>query len=496
MKKSSLVVLAIPLLLLYVVIGASANGVFQAVFNSQKAADSTLYGASVITTDLNGLRWDLSGAYGIVNSASQIMNLDTILRVNTMSEVLLAIVAERLVDANILTVSSTLSTSYTPNGASFTHPNTGRTLTVEMLLTHTSMLNEVSWASYFTTTNEGTALTSPVDFAAFVNSYFFVTTSGTTSLKSNIWITTTASTTHRYSFSRANIALLAYYLDRLIAARKPSSATSLETYLQAVVLNSMSLSDTFYENEAGTYPGNYLLNARRAKDLSSATATATVFVHPAKYADVMLYSTPLDLARMARDLFINSNTATNPFYTIGTRMKATTDITSSVSTDGYTVRIGQSRQGIGIFYFDGAKMCSLALASRLVTACPLTATSNVWGYLAAERTTLTGFFCTDHNIQNPTCVVTTHLYYSSSTAKSNDLAMTMAAVAFQSALGTQASLVVTTTSGSNDSLFGLWVFFGVVGVILFVLLAAYFTEYIIQPAPIAGGMPAVATRPE
>eukprot|EP00759_Apiculatamorpha_spiralis_P000509 PhF_6_TR1015/c0_g1_i4/m.2034 len=473
-----------------------ANALFSKVFDSQRSTDTGLYGASVFTQDKTGVRWDLSGAYGSINVGSvdrqNLMNLDSILRTNTMSEMLVAIVALRLSSTdggNLLTLDNPLLTTYTPNGAQFTHPDTGKSLTPNMLLTHTSLLNEVGFGSYFTTTTLGQIPTGALDFTGFVNGYFFQRDSGVPTLKTTIWINVASGSTHRYSYSRANIALLAFYLDRLIGATTSLGATGLEQYITNNVLSPMSLSDTFYEKEDGSFPNNYGTSQRRVTDLSTPGTTPTVFIHPAKFVDVMMFSTALDISRMARELFLNEKSL---FFTYGTRMKSPMDITASSATSGFTIRSGQIRQGVGIFYMDAVKMCNLAITQKYETSCPFLSDTQVWGYIAGERTTLTGFFCTDLDLTRPVCVTVTYAYYTTTGAKSTDIILAMAAVAFQEALGDKASILVTNTDNSADKLYGLWVFFGVVGVITFVLLAAYFTEYIVQPAPIAGGMPTKA----
>jgi len=468
-----------------------ANPLFSKVFDSQKTSDSSIYAASVVTQDKTGIRWDLSGAYGTINTNNPIgnqMSLDTLTRVNQLSEVVVCLAALKLNKDNALSLDNPLSTEFTPQSATFTHPDTAKTLTVNMLMTHTSLLNEVGFSTFFQITTLGTPPTGAIDFTRFILSYFFQTVNGVVTLKTTIWTNVAAGSAHRYSYSRANIALLAFYLDRFIARNTPSGATNLDTYIQRAIFGPMGIQDSFFQSEDGSYPSNVGTSERRLSDLSAPGTAPSVFVHPAKYVDVMFYSTPLDISRLSRELFLNTQST---FFSLGTSMKKPTDISASTATTGFTIRTSQTLQGLGIYYFSAVDMCNLALSSKLITACPLKSDTQVWGYISAERTTVTGFFCTDLFVTNPVCVTTFHVYFTAAIPKSANLALAMAAVAIQEAVGDKASVIVTNTDGSSDRLYGLWVFFGVVGTITFVLLAAYFTEYIIQPAPMAGGIPSV-----
>jgi len=58
----------------------------------------------------------------------------------------------------------------------------------------------------------------------------------------------------------------------------------------------------------------------------------------------------------------------------------------------------------------------------------------------------------------------------------------------QLAFGDQTSQTVVSNPTTRDGLYPLWIALIVAGVLIFVLLAAYFAEFIVGEAPVASGL--------
>lgn len=468
----------------------------QSVFTVQNRADTGIFGSAVVTQ--NALRQvaEITGAFGESRKTptSRPMYTDSSVRMESAAELLITAAALKLVaDSNLVAIDQTIPSQLLPRAAQFVNPSFGTTaLTLKMLMQHTSTFSDAKFATW-----QKTSPDPVVDLRTFVEGYFLTTVNNQFTVASDVWHTTSIQpgTAAAYQYAKVNIAMLAYIVDQAIVANPTLVSGTSKTvlgYIQEKIIAEFGMSNTFIRNVDGSFPtssnpsGGVIYTNAVVQDLTvGSVAVTTTATHPAYFSAFMTYSSAADMAKLVRALFLE--TGTN-WATVGTTMKANTISLASV-TNKVRAQVGQ---GLGIFTFDGAQICADGVATGVITKCPLTTTSTVWGTVAVGEFSQVGVFCADTG--SVTCVTTTHSFLASSgTQKSYENAMAMAGTSVQLAVG-DATTITTTTSAndSNSNLYGLWVFFGVLGVLLFVMAAAYFTEFVIQPAPITSGVPVPA----
>eukprot|EP00672_Neobodo_designis_P016755 CAMPEP_0174835638 /NCGR_PEP_ID=MMETSP1114-20130205/5506_1 /TAXON_ID=312471 /ORGANISM="Neobodo designis, Strain CCAP 1951/1" /LENGTH=516 /DNA_ID=CAMNT_0016069591 /DNA_START=56 /DNA_END=1606 /DNA_ORIENTATION=- len=467
----------------------------ETVFNYQVQSDTTLQAAAAAVLDTSSFRSQLSGAFGFADRTNgNAMMLDNIVRVNTLSETLVVAAALRLVAASVLpSIDSTIPTTYLPQQVSLINPAHATTpITLRMLMTHTSTLSDASFE-----TARRTSPTAVVDLRSFVTSYMVTSSGGVNTLSTSIFTAgATPGSTAAYNYARINTAVLTFIIEMAVIANPGQITGTTYTalaYVREKILSPLGMSDTVTMTTTGGFPTlSYptlgdAYSERVVEDRSSAGTTLTSrTLHPAYFSDYMTFSSPLDLARLVQSLFLSTSTSTSSnLAAIGNVMKSKTVVNGGVSA--------MTATGLGIMYFNGATMCASALATGAITKCPLTAAHNVWGFVSSGQFSLVGYYCTDAvSTTNPTCVTTVHTYNDAGSAgtKPVELSQAMAAAALQLAIGDTSQVSQTTVSSSSRSdLYGVWVFFGVLGVLIFVFLASYATEAIIQPAPVTNGVP-------
>lgn len=467
----------------------------QKVFNYQVQADSSIQGGAVAVFDTTGFNSLISGSFGYADRVNGIpMMLDSGVRMNTLAEQLIVAAALKLVSASILSLDSAIPSAYLPRQVPLVNPAfPSTTITLRMLMTHTSTLSDASFE-----TSSRTSPSAVVDLQTFVVGYCITTSGGVNVLSSSLFTSTAQpGTAAAYSYAKINSALLTFVVELAVLANPKlvtsTTYTALE-YVREAVLGPLGMSDTFTLTLDGGFPtlsypsGGPVYTNTLVADLSSAgTAISTKTLHPAYFSDYMTMSTALDMASFVRALFLVSTSAstTGSLATAGTLMKQTKQTVTSATT-------AVTATGLGVLFFNGATMCASALATSAVTVCPLSATNNIWGFVSSEAFSQVGYYCTDWaSTTNPTCVVTVHTFNDAGTTfKDASISQAMAAAALQLATGDTTVVSQSTVSTSATSnLYGVWVFFGVLGVLVFVLAASYFTEYIIQPAPVIGGVP-------
>jgi CubicO group peptidase (beta-lactamase class C family) len=442
--------------------------------------DTTLQGVAVTVFDSTSFTSKLSGAFGTSDKTNgDPMLLDSMVSMNTASEGLVVAAALRLVANGVLTLDGAISTTLLPTGSiPFVNPSYPSTqISIKMLMTHTSSLSDSTFETYKKTT--GTLL---ADLQSFVTAYML--TDDRLSLRSGLFATGVQP--GQYSYARINSALLSLVVE---LANRVTYGTALG-YVRATVLAPLGMSNTVTLTLLGappalTYPSEGPVYGETMTELlnSGNQPTTARPIHPAYFSDYSTYTNTLDLTRFLRSLFLTStSSSTANLITIGNSMKTKTITTATGVT-------GQTGAGPGTMFFNGNTMCNEALATSAVTKCPLTASSNIWGWVSSGPYSQVGWYCTDAFSGRTTCVTTVHTYTEAS-LKTVQLSYAMAAAAFQLTGGDTSTITQTTLdSSSRSSLYGVWVFFGVLGVLIFVLVASYFTEYIIQPAPIVSGVP-------
>jgi CubicO group peptidase (beta-lactamase class C family) len=479
------------------IVGAVDVSTLQDVFSHQSQADGTLQGAAVSVFDTVSFTSKLSGAFGYSDRTnSEPMLPDSMVSANTMPEALVATAVLKLIASGTLPpLDSTIPTVFLPAQVSLTSPHTAATITLRMLLTHTSTLNDGNFE-----TAKRSSPTAVVDLRSFVTSYLITSSGGVNSLSSSAFTTgVTPGSSDAYNYARINTALLTYIVELAVVSNPTLVSGGTYTalaYVREQILEPLGMSHTITLTVVGGFPtlaypsGGVIFGQTAVELLSSAgTVLSTKPTHPAYLSDYMTYTSVLDLERLTRALFLTASSGTGSAATsilgsIGATMKSKTVVSSAIA--------GVTATGLGITFFDGAVLCAAAIATQMVTRCPLTASHNVWGLVATGAFSQVGVYCTDAiSTSNPTCVTTAHTFSDAgTTTKAPTISYALAGAAFQLSIGDTSTISQETVSTSSRSnLYGVWVFFGVLGVLVFVLVASYFTEYIIQPAPVVGGVP-------
>lgn len=481
---------------------STATAAIKKAFAFQQRGDSTLLATSVVTQDAlrTVANYDSVGAGG--SSLSVPFESTTPVRMNHLSELLVTTAVMLMIDANLLpALDSAIPTQYLPRGIAFFNPAYPSTpLTLRHLLTHTSTITDGKFATF--------AKTSPdpvLDIRSFAEAYFLQSSQGAFTIATDIFTAKSPGTSASYQYSKANIALLTFIGEQVVIATPTVVSTTQKTFLSYVhekIISPLGMTSTFVRMPDGSLPqlayqSNVpLFNDAVMQDQSSAGVEMTrITTHPAYFAQSMAYSTTGDVSKLMRALFFDPRTATtSSFRSIGSRMKSTT-----ISVLGLTTaNTAQVSQGLGIMFFDGAQVCSFALTTGAVSRCPFSSTSSVWGVVATGEHSQMSAICSDSlSSTNPTCVTSAHAFFQSATVKSSQLGLAMAGASFQSSIGDTSTITQTGSSvNGNNALYGVWVFFGVIGVLIFTVVAAYVTEYVIQPAPaITGVAPPTAAVP-
>ena len=373
--------------------------------------------------------------------------------------------------------------------------NSGVTITLQMLLQHQSGLADAPFDTF--TVNAPTAVAT---FSTFCNNYFTTAaTGGGFTMASNLF----SGVTGNYSYSRMNVVLLTCIIENYVSSKKTSLSGPLTaaSYIQNAIFNPLGMVSTFTVNSTGglplsTYPlGAPIYSGSLVQDLPSGSVST---LNPGFTADLMYFTSSADLAAFVRSAFITSS-PTGIFSAFGTTMK--TPMSSSSFSSSVRAVIGQTT--FSLYTFDPSVMCSLAINSGFETTCPLTTSSTVYGYMSRGRFSVVGFFCTSQSSTTPTCVNVHFSHYDVGTSpsaavvtKQYELLLGMAAVAFCESIGTSSIALLYLGPGKTTDLYGLYVFIGVSGIVAFVLIASYITEYLVQPAPVATGLPPPLTLPQ
>eukprot|EP01062_Namystynia_karyoxenos_P062703 TRINITY_DN55580_c0_g1_i1.p1 TRINITY_DN55580_c0_g1~~TRINITY_DN55580_c0_g1_i1.p1 ORF type:complete len:584 (+),score=237.39 TRINITY_DN55580_c0_g1_i1:101-1753(+) len=487
----------------------SGSLILQQLFENQQRQNSALYGAAVVTL-LPGLSapsevsWRTSGAFGLssLSSPTRAFSLDTPTRIGSVSELMVVAAALTMTNTIANNLDQPVNPQYMPNSLPLKNPSySTQDITYRMLMQHTSSLADTGYANYIRrpscSASGECGGESAETFRTFVEQTFAPVTLGSQTLDPKIFGSQMPGADASYRFAHVNTALLAYIMDRIIqdgAETVQSVDKSVGSYIEERILHPLGMGSTFYLSNQGQVP--VLANQRlsqyenmKAREYDSTGTADARFVHSNYPGDVMQFSSALDIgSRLAAVLLAPASTGTTDcepaaLCAVGKRMRDTA-ITVSANAREF-----QTKQGLGVVYYDPERICAETIASGMFSKCPLKAEHQVWGYVSAasatDRTSVAGVYCTDASggstVRSSCVTVLQAVKYTAVGQTSARANFAMAGAAFQTAFG-ESERAIITGADDDDDLYGLWVFFGVIGTIGFVLVASYFTEFLVQPA--------------
>lgn len=466
----------------------------QKYYTVLKSRDSSIFGANTVALDsANGIRFAIG--MGINSADASPMTPSVSFRMNGAAELLGTTAVLQLISVGAIpfTLDAVIPPSYLPRGVTnFVNPNFAATgISMRMLLQHTSSLAASAAPNggfsfddpSFLVATPGPALS----LTSFCNQYFATDNgAGGYTTQSAIWANLQPGLATSYTFSKANIALLAYIAEQAIV-NTPTLVSSvnktLTAYIQEAFFAPLGMTGSFAMSSTGSFPlmtdpyGSTMFQRGGGvvADLSKSGTTqaaSSSLLHPVAVADYMYYTTALDLARFARALWLNGK-----FASVGTQMVST----SFTATTGITA---QRAQGLGVYFFNGAQLCSVVSSSGLFSSCLLSSTTTVFGIVGSGTQGSVAVLCTTASgSSNPLCSVAQVSQYTQSTASSKSVALGFAAASLQAAFGSSSGSYYFNPT-SSDPLDGFFVFLGVAGALIFIVVAAYLAEHLIQPAPV------------
>lgn len=465
------------------------------LYNTLRTTDSTITAVSTTTITSGGtVQWENAYTAGVGNRLlTSSMTSDRCFHMNTMGELFVVLAALKLQeDFTFATtgLDETLSTRYTPGNLTFTNPKNGFNVTYKQLMQHTSSILDTSFATFATTSSSTVS-----SLSAFCTSYFITSTSGVPAINTAVFASSQPGLATSYGFARANIALLSFILENVVLD-KATGASSLAEYIAVNFFAPMGMSSTFFLTNA-SYPGLTTIPSFSGTYTSMTTSNDTVSaayysgcvidqmttvttLHPAVFADYMGFTTSGDLVRMVRGLFFSTT-----FATIVSLMKDIVSISTSVARMS-----GQTGQGLGLEYFNGDTVCAAAKGTSVVSTCPVSNATTIYGYISNRAFIENGFLCTStsSSTYGLVCVVTTVLHTTSSSRGPTNV-MAMSAVTFQDLVGnvTVANVPagVATPDQVQSEWFGVYCFLGVYLTLLGTYFGTMALQWLFQPAALA-----------
>ena len=474
----------------------------QLLINALFTADSSLRGVdTMVVSGTNGIEWPSSKAVGqgsLTTGLTKQLSHDSCFSANTMLETLVAAAVVKLQQDTAFTNSldDQISTTFSPGGVTLANPTTGAAITYRMLMQHTSTISDTGFA--------GSSAKLPATVGtlqSFVESYF-VSASG--SLITTVFTSKDPGTADAYAYARVNTALLAYIVGKVISANSLAFG-GVEDYLYQAFLLPFGMSNTFFLNVDGSVPGttyipSYTATFTTPTASSAASYGATrsacivdqisgdVYIHPAFVADFMPQTTISDLTKLTYFMFVH------PMYTTVTvAMKQLLLINAGTATV-----VGQSGRGLGLMYYSSSSVCSAATSSNVISSCPLTNTSVIYGNTNSRGRTTEGFVCVDDTTVGVLCVISVKIHSTSSTRSTSDL-LALTATAAQDIVGTvTADTTSFSTTTTEDPWFGVYVFVGVYGTVIVAYLVTQlflflFLQVSVASSTNAGGAANLAT---
>ena len=482
--------------------GADLN-LLIAEIQKQHTLDGGIYASAVQTVSTNGFENKATAALGLANVAeAEPMRTDSPMRLGHVGELLLAVVTQHLITLNFLPqADSSIPPRLLPAGQSFTHPNfLGQPLTLRQLMTHTSGLQDTSrfnQAPFQQTAGTGNTIQ---DLRTATEAYFLTTTSTGRQVATDVWaVSRQPGLNSSFFYAKSNVALLAYIVQSIIAER-PGLVRGPQTVgglIQEFVLGPLGMINTYFILPDGSLPavqtGLAQLSGKKVQERASGGGVATNLpVHAMYVADHMLVTSASDLVKLLNALFVDQ---TSTFLSIGSSLKANMIFITDPN------RPHVLKQGFGIVQFDAAGLCTAWQTASGSIQCPVSTARDVWGFTAGSSfASITGMCTTSPTIVDvatTTSCSAAAQAYNTQPAKSPLNTYNIVSGSFDQ-LYVDRSLtegfVITPETQSRSALFGFLVFVGITAVIFSVMLLAYFVEYIVQPAPVAGIVTADAYR--
>ncbi|RNF18382.1 uncharacterized protein Tco025E_04528 [Trypanosoma conorhini] len=327
------------------------------------------------------------------------------------------------------------------------------------LLLHTSSLTEAGFQSGAVQT-PGTVESN----TAFVERVFADAADG------DLWGTVEPGLGDSYRHSRLNTALVTYILDKVLAAGHPP--TSAAAFIQNTFLSPMGLSETFLLDHEGNVPAPAYpagaaasLTGRAVQDVTAdGTAVApSVTIHAAYTADYMYYTSALDLAKLAYELFLGGR-----YTVVGEALKSgTVSLRKSKRTAP-----GVVSRSLGVYGFDPALLCEEVHLNR---SCDFGDGVQLYGWaVTGERNQVT-LLC-----RKDKCVAAEVSYFTTDVPPDPyGLGLAMSSLTQR---GGPPQL-------EGGGLYPLYVFIGVMATIIVVVAGSYVADYMVQPAPARAPIP-------
>lgn len=490
-----------------IVLVSLSGAMVQAIDNADRIANlwaklqsKNVTGMSLSTVSASGFTSDISGAFGFAQVGNSIvMSPATRFRMGAAAELFVATAIFKLIKDGKITfkLDDPIPSSHMPGSISFTNPDFASVpITLRMLLQHTSSLTDnTRWSSAASSTTVSA-------FATFATAYY-VTSAGTTTVQPDIWRKVQPGLQGSYQWARANIGLLMFIIERTVITDTVGGLVSSpdKTCLAYVAENiwlPLGMSDTFVRGVDGKLPtlaatpaGVKAVSAASiVQDMSADNAAITTLtLHPAYFAEQMTYTTMSDVAKLLKALFTASSATTTEeakFTSLGTDMRSSI-VTVSTLTEPTKVS-NQQGSAHGLRTFNGADICTLAKATGVVAACPMTATTTVWGVVHTGTYEQVLALCSNGAAKSEVhCHAIAFAQLGGKITTANEI-QAAAGVATQLAYGSQSDTKTTSNAASTDALYPLWVVLSVVGCLLFVLIAAFIAEYMVGEAPVSSGL--------
>lgn len=505
--------MALRFLLLLSVVIACASATFRSVgpvkqviedqitqTDARPRGDRTIFAAAVVSVDSTGVLNEGTFAAGFRNPELQApMMIDNSLRANAAGELLLGLVTMQLIDQQLLpTLDSSIPASLFPKGVTLVNPNhLGVPLTLRHLLTHTSSLRDSDRFVPAPVVSGGG--NSVLTLAAFCEAYF-VAADGPTrfSAQTDIWGTEGAPGPNNYGFAQSNIALLSFIVETALrsdATKVKNVANPLAAYIEESIFGALGMTGSYFLNRDGSTPliegGFRVFDQRKVSETTQNEATTEqVPIRAPFLADAMFITSAADLAKLVAALFVNTASA---HFRLGQIMR------TQVINVTDARRPGVIGQGFGIVEFDAAFVCSAVATISDTTAagCSLTSNRQLYGVISIGDQTAVSAVCTtaplvSGQVAQTACTTTVHAFYPVN-AQTTRLSLAAAGAALNNAFIDPALFEGDTFDEARmtrSGWFSFSAFLGLFGTVVAVLLFAYFAEYFIHPAPLAG---AVAT---
>ncbi|ESL07979.1 hypothetical protein TRSC58_04326 [Trypanosoma rangeli SC58] len=438
-----------------------------AYFDAIRKADAGIFAGAVVTWDKNGIDAGATMALGsrAVVGKTIPMTPATSFRTNALSELFVDMAVANLESTNVLPFlrKQTIPPEFLPppyNTTAFQNPLFPAALvSLDTLLLHTSSLTEAGFGS-------GAAQTpaTVVENTAFVESVFSKAQNG------GLWGTVEPGLGSSYCHSRLNTALVTYILDKVLAARNPP--ISVATFIQNTFISPMGLSETFLLDHEGNvsapaYPSGSAVSlaGRAVQDVAAdgRGVSPSVTIHAAYTADYMYYTTTIDLAKLAYELFLGGH-----YTVVGEALKA-----GAVPIDGGKgAEPGVVSRSLGVYGFDPALLCEKVQMNR---TCDFGDEVQLYGWAVTGDRNQVALLCREDK-----CVAAEVSYFKTNT--------------FSASYGLELAMTPFIQSeGSNlpqgGQLHALYVFIGVMATIIVVVIASYTVDYMAQRAPATASIP-------